>query len=54
MVWPSGRCGAFFNAFEVCSEVKKKLKVFRLEAVIVAVANKTPVNVLEEDPKRLM
>ena len=55
--------------FEEYKEVKKKLKVFRLEAVragfkkawqerdyvvIVAVANKIPNNVLEEDPKLLM
>ena len=55
--------------FEEYKEVKKKLKVFRLEAVrtgfkkawqerdyavIVAVADKIPNNVLEEDPKLLM
>ncbi|MFH0784052.1 MAG: DNA methyltransferase [Pseudomonadota bacterium] len=55
--------------FEEYKQVKKKLKVFRLEAVragfkkswqerdyatIVAVADKIPSNVLEEDPKLLM
>ncbi|MHB1881405.1 MAG: DNA methyltransferase [Acidithiobacillus sp.] len=60
---------ALFKEFEEYKEVKKKLKVFRLEAVragfkkawqerdyavIVAVADKIPNNVLEEDPKLLM
>ena len=60
---------ALLNEFEEYKEVKKKLKVFRLEAVragfkkawqerdyavIVAVADKIPNNVLEEDPKLLM
>src|SRR3546814_7898201 len=58
-----------FRSFEEYKEAKKKLKVFRLEAVragfkkawqerdyavIVAVADKIPNNVLEEDPKLLM
>ena len=60
---------ALLKEFEEYQEVKKKLKVFRLEAVragfkkawqerdyavIVAVADKIPNNVLEEDPKLLM
>ncbi|PTN37335.1 DNA methyltransferase [Desulfonatronum sp. SC1] len=60
---------ALLKEFEEYKEVKKKLKVFRLEAVragfkkawqerdyavIVAVAYKIPNNVLEEDPKLLM
>ena len=60
---------ALLKAFEEYKGVKKKLKVFRLEAVragfkkawqerdyavIVAVADKIPNNVLEEDPKLLM
>ncbi len=60
---------ALLKEFEEYKEVKKKLKVFRLEAVragfkkawqerdyavIVAVADKIPDNVLEEDPKLLM
>lgn len=60
---------ALLKEFEVYKEGKKKLKVFRLEAVragfkkawqerdyavIVAVADKIPNNVLEEDPKLLM
>ena len=60
---------ALIKEFEEYKEVKKKLKVFRLEAVrigfkkawqdreyavIVAVADKIPNNVLEEDPKLLM
>ena len=60
---------ALLKEFEEYKEVKKKLKVFRLEsvragfrkawqerdyAVIVAVAHKIPNNVLEEDPKLLM
>ncbi len=60
---------ALLKEFEEYKEVKKKLKVFRLEAVragfkkawqerdyavIVAVADKIPSNVLEEDPKLLM
>ncbi|MGK5094677.1 DNA methyltransferase [Deltaproteobacteria bacterium TL4] len=60
---------ALLKEFEEYKEVKKKIKVFRLEAVrvgfkkawqerdcavIVAVADKIPNNVLEEDPKRLM
>ena len=60
---------ALLTEFEEYKEVKKKLKVFRLEAVragfkkawqerdyavIVAVADKIPNNVLEEDPKLLM
>ena len=60
---------ALLKEFEEYKEVKKKLKVFRLEAVragfkkawqerdyaiIVAVANKIPTKVLEEDPKLLM
>jgi hypothetical protein len=60
---------ALLREFEEYKEVKKKLKVFRLEAVragfkkawqerdyavIVAVADKIPNNVLEEDPKLLM
>lgn len=60
---------ALLKEFENYKEVKKKLKVFRLEAVragfkkawqvrdyavIVAVADKIPNNVLEEDPKLLM
>ncbi len=60
---------ALLKEFKEYKEVKKKLKVFRLEAVragfkkawqerdyavIVAVADKIPNNVLEEDPKLLM
>jgi len=60
---------ALLKEFEEYKEVKKKLKVFRLEAVragfkkawqerdyavIVAVAEMIPNNVLEEDPKLLM
>jgi hypothetical protein len=60
---------ALLKEFEEYKGVKKKLKVFRLEAVragfkkawqerdyavIVAVADKIPNNVLEEDPKLLM
>ena len=60
---------ALLKEFEEYKEVKKKLKVFRLEAVragfkkawqerdyavIIAVADKIPNNVLEEDPKLLM
>ena len=60
---------SLLKEFEEYKEVKKKLKVFRLEAVragfkkawqerdyavIVAVAAKIPNNVLEEDPKLLM
>ena len=60
---------ALLKEFEEYKEVKKKLKVFRLEAVragfkkawqerdyavIVAVADKIPNNVLEEDSKLLM
>ena len=60
---------ALLKEFEEYKEVKKKRKVFRLEAVragfkkawqerdytvIVAVADKIPNNVLEEDPKLLM
>ena len=60
---------ALLKEFEEYKEVKKKLKAFRLEAVragfkkawqerdyaiIVAVADKIPNNVLEEDPKLLM
>ncbi len=60
---------ALLKEFEEYKEIKKKLKVFRLEAVragfkkawqerdyavIVAVADKIPNNVLEEDPKLLM
>lgn len=60
---------ALFKEFEEYKEAKKKLKVFRLEAVragfkkawqerdyavIVAVADKIPSSVLEEDPKLLM
>jgi inorganic pyrophosphatase len=60
---------ALLKEFAEYKEVKKKLKVFRLEAVragfkkawqereyavIVAVADKIPNNVLEEDPKLLM
>lgn len=60
---------ALLKEFEEYKEVKKKLKVFRLEAVragfkkawqerdyavIVAVADKIPGNILEEDPKLLM
>ncbi len=60
---------ALLKEFEEYKEVKKKLKVFRLEAVragfkkawqerdyavIVVVADKIPNNVLEEDPKLLM
>ncbi len=60
---------ALLKEFEEYKEVKKKLKVFRLEAVragfkkawqerdyavIVAVADNIPNNVLEEDPKLLM
>lgn len=60
---------ALLKEFEEYKEVKKKLKVFRLEAVragfkkawqerdyavIVTVADKIPNNVLEEDPKLLM
>ena len=60
---------ALLKEFEEYKETKKKLKVFRLEAVragfkkawqerdyavIVAVADKIPNNVLEEDPKLLM
>ena len=60
---------ALLKVFEEYKEIKKKLKVFRLEAVragfkkawqerdyavIVAVADKIPNNVLEEDPKLLM
>lgn len=60
---------ALLKEFEEYKEAKKKLKVFRLEAVragfkkawqerdytiIVAVAEKIPTKVLEEDPKLLM
>lgn len=60
---------ALLKEFEEYKEAKKKLKVFRLEAVragfkkawqerdyavIVAVADKIPGSVLEEDPKLLM
>ncbi len=60
---------ALLKEFEEYKEVKKKLKVFRLEAVragfkkawqerdyavIIAVAEKLPTNVMEEDPKLLM
>lgn len=60
---------ALLKEFEEYKEVKKKLKVFRLEAVragfkkawqerdyavIVSVADKIPSKVLEEDPKLLM
>ncbi|MBM9536287.1 hypothetical protein JWG43_04305 [Desulfobulbus alkaliphilus] len=60
---------ALLKKFEVNKEVIKKLNVFRLEAVragfkkawqereyavIVAVADKIPNNVLEKDPKLLM
>lgn len=60
---------ALLKEFEEYKEVKKKLKIFRLEAVragfkkawqerdyavIIAVADKIPGNVLEEDPKLLM
>ena len=60
---------ALLKEFEKYKEVKKKLKVFRLEAVragfkkawqehdyavIIAVAEKIPSNILEEDPKLLM
>ncbi|MES9933566.1 MAG: DNA methyltransferase [Candidatus Sedimenticola sp. PURPLELP] len=60
---------ALLKEFEEYKEVKKKLKVFRLEAVragfkkawqerdyavIVAVADNIPIKVLEEDPKLLM
>lgn len=60
---------ALLKEFEAYKEEKKKLKVFRLEAVragfrkawadrdyatIVAVADKIPSSVLEEDPKLLM
>ena len=60
---------ALLKEFEEYKEAKKKLKVFRLEAVragfkkawqerdyavIVAVSDKIPNNVLEEDPKLLM
>lgn len=60
---------ALLKEFEEYKEAKKKLKVFRLEAVragfkkawqerdyavIIAVADKIPSNVLEEDPKLLM
>ena len=60
---------ALLREFEDYKEVKKKLKVFRLEAVragfkkawqerdyatIITVARKVPENVLQEDPKLLM
>jgi len=60
---------ALLKEFEEYKKAKKKLKVFRLEAVragfkkawqerdysvIIAVAEKIPTNVLEEDPKLLM
>ncbi len=60
---------SLLKEFEEYKQVKKKLKIFRLEAVragfkkswqerdyatIVAVADKIPNNVLEEDPKLLM
>lgn len=60
---------ALLKEFEEYKEVKKKLKVFRLEAVragfkkawqerdyatIITVADKIPGNVLEEDPRLLM
>lgn len=60
---------ALLKEFEEYKEAKKKLKVFRLEAVragfkkawqerdyavIIAVAEKLPTNVMEEDPKLLM
>ena len=60
---------ALLKEFEVYKETKRKLKVFRLEAVragfrkawqerdyavIVAVADKIPNNILEEDPKLIM
>ena len=60
---------ALLKEFDAYKQEKKKLKVFRLEAVrvgfkkawadrdyatIVAVADKIPTSVLEEDPKLLM
>lgn len=60
---------ALLKEFEEYKEAKKKLKVFRLEAVragfkkawqerdyavIIAMAEKLPTNVMEEDPKLLM
>lgn len=60
---------ALLKEFEEYKETKKKLRVFRLEAVragfkkawqerdyavIIAVAEKIPANVMEEDPKLLM
>ena len=60
---------ALLKEFEVYKQAKKKLKIFRLEAVrtgfkkawqeraysvIITVADKIPNNVLEEDPKLLM
>ncbi len=60
---------ALLKEFEEYKEAKKKLKVFRLEAVragfkkawqerdytvIINVARKLPTNVMEEDPKLIM
>ena len=60
---------ALLNEFEEYKQAKKKLRIFRLEAIragfkkawqlhdykfIIAVAEKIPSNVLEEDPKLLM
>lgn len=60
---------ALLKEFEEYKQAKKKLKIFRLEAVragfkkawqerdyalIVAIAEKIPTNILEEDPKLLM
>ena len=67
--WEKLREKALLKEFVEYKEAKKKFKVFRLEAVragfkkarqerdyavIVAVADKIPNNVLEEDPKLLM
>ena len=63
------REGGIYKEFEEYKAAKKKLKVFRLEAVragfkkawqerdyatIISVAEKIPNSVLEEDPKLLM
>ena len=60
---------ALLKEFEEYKQAKKKLKIFRLEAVrtgfkkawqereysiIIAVADRIPNNILEEDPKLLM
>ena len=68
-IWRRGEKRDRFKEFEEYKQVKKKLKVFRLEAVragfkkawqerdysvIITVAEKIPNKILEEDPKLLM